>query len=461
MAEEVTKLKNVRRTKLAGFTRKSKSLLSLLDNAWVSTEKLEEVLGELKAAFRALEVAHERYSSVANEAELEAEGDYLEESSISLDDLDLKVASKIKSLETVEKFGSAKLKIEHGIDSFGTPSKVITDLSTAREISFADMRTELNKIEASHNEISREFLNLDPAVDHKALRDSFKTKVADEFDRCKMIGLRYLKDVPAPATESTSRDGGGTGAVRLPGYSATKRETVMLPAFSGDEKTAFLQYPIWKKQWSSHISEYEVKYRATMLLNHLDAKAKEQIVGFENEYEQAMDKLEKYYNDAKKIIKACLDEIRSQPNITAFDYKALVNYKKILVNNYTRLKACGLDHEMSNTAAMGVLVRKFPLQEAVKWQEFLAEQTKECQAKPFPSFMLWLEKAGSSWELLASSGTGVKGKGGSAQVHHSFYGDETDSKQDKSCFKCGQSGHWKRNCPQSSPKGQNQNSNTG
>ena len=41
-----------------------------------------------------------------------------------------------------------------------------------------------------------------------------------------------------------------------------------------------------------------------MLLNHLDAKAKEQIVGFENEYEQAMDELENYYNDAKKIIKA-------------------------------------------------------------------------------------------------------------------------------------------------------------
>ena len=48
----------------------------------------------------------------------------MEESSISLDDLDLKVASKIKSLETAEKFGSAKLKIEHGIDSFGIPSKV-------------------------------------------------------------------------------------------------------------------------------------------------------------------------------------------------------------------------------------------------------------------------------------------------------------------------------------------------
>ena len=161
----------------------------------------------------------------------------------------------------------------------------------------------------------------------------------------------------------------------------------MLPQFSGEEKTAFLQYPIWKKQWSSHITEYESKYRATMLLNHLDAKAKEQIVGFETEYEQAILKLERYYNDPKKLIKACLDEIRGHTNIGAYDYKALVNYKKCLVNNYTRLKASNLDHEMSNTAALAVLVRKFPLHEAVKWQEHLAELDHATQARLFGAFM--------------------------------------------------------------------------
>ena len=35
--------------------------------------------------------------------------------------------------------------------------------------------------------------------------------------------------------------------------------------------------------------EYETKYRATMLLNHLDVKALEQLVGLESEYEKAMD----------------------------------------------------------------------------------------------------------------------------------------------------------------------------
>ena len=68
------------------------------------------------------------------------------------------------------------------------------------------------------------------------------------------------------------------------------------------------------------------------------------------------------------------------------------------MNNHTRLKALKLDHEMSNTAALGVLVKKLPIQEAVKWQEFLAEQDKAEQSKPFPFFIQWLEKAGNSWE---------------------------------------------------------------
>ena len=101
-------------------------------------------------------------------------------------------------------------------------------------------------------------------------------------------------------------------------------------------------------------------------LHHLDAKALEQIIGLETDYDKAVAQLDKYYNNAKKIVKACLDEIRAHPEVKAFDYKALVSYRKCLTNNYTRLKAAELDHEMSNTAALAVLVRKLPIQEAVK-----------------------------------------------------------------------------------------------
>ena len=97
-------------------------------------------------------------------------------------------------------------------------------------------------------------------------------------------------------------------------------------------------------------------------------------------------------------------------------------------------------------------------------KEYLAEQDRDSQAKPFPAFMKWLEKAGASWELLAASGTGARGKGSSSQsqVHHSFYGDDADdSKQGKPCFKCGELGHWKRNCPQGGSKGGSSNTGGG
>ena len=225
------------------------------------------------------------------------------------------------------------------------------------------MRAELEKIEAILSKLMDEkakLITLNPTADIVALSEQFNSRVVDEVARCKKIALEYVKDDVTVTASAADTGGGGK---RRSSFSTTKRETVMLQQFSGEEKTAFLQYLIWKKQWLSHISEYEVKYGATMLLNHLDSKAKEQIIGFENEYDKAMEKLEKYYNDAKKIINACLNEKRSHGNINAHDYRALVSYKKCLTNNYTRLKACNLDHEMSNTAALGVIVRKLPLHE--------------------------------------------------------------------------------------------------
>ena len=61
--------------------------------------------------------------------------------------------------------------------------------------------------------------------------------------------------------------------------SMTKRETMMLPKFSGDEDTAYLKYPIRRKQWMLHITDYEEEYRSTMLLNLLDRLAAERAAG--------------------------------------------------------------------------------------------------------------------------------------------------------------------------------------
>ena len=62
----------------------------------------------------------------------------------------------------------------------------------------------------------------------------------------------------------------------------------MLPKFSGDEDTAYLKYPIWRKLWMSHITDYKAKYWSTMLLNHLDELAAWKTIGLENDYGKAM-----------------------------------------------------------------------------------------------------------------------------------------------------------------------------
>ena len=456
MTEESRRLKTARRMKLAAFTRKQKSLQSLLDSS-VSQDGIKNELEELKKAFENLEEAHENYAAVLEDEEIDREGDYLEASSESLDSMKIKVSEKLKLLDSADKHVGAKVQFENLVRHFGVPSKVISDLATAKEISLASMQSEIDKIEASHENIKSQLMLLDNTADHSELLGRYKTSVVEEVERCKLVGLKYIKEaspsVPLVTVGSEETGGGASSTVRA-GFSTTKRETVMLPQFSGDEKTAFLKYPVWKKQWENHINEYEPKFRATMLINHLDAKTSEQIIGVENEYDKAMSQLDRYYNDGKKIIKACLDEIRAHPNISAFDYKALVAYKKCLINNHTRLKASGLDHEMSNTAVLGVLIRKLPIQEVVKWQEYLSEQDRTVQAKPFPSFMLWLEKAGASWELLAASGTGTKSKTGSLQVHHTFFTESEEagsSKLSKPCFKCGEAGHWKKECTKNSP----------
>ena len=101
MAEQAKKFKNLRRNKKTKFTRKHKHLLGLLEED-STAEKLQEGFAELRGAFTSLEKSHDEYSAVVEESVLDEEGDYLEGPSVTLNEMDKKVASKVHQLRTAE-----------------------------------------------------------------------------------------------------------------------------------------------------------------------------------------------------------------------------------------------------------------------------------------------------------------------------------------------------------------------
>lgn len=311
MVDEVRKANVVRTSKQGAFTRKKNHLVQLLEGA-AQSNKLNAAYKDLSDSFKILEQAHEDFMLVVDEAEMETEASYLDESAKMLSEFDLRVSKAIENqakvasdLEEQKKRDDDKAAKEREYDvalavfktnitGFGKPSTHLTRLSEEKTISFEDMRQEVAKLELSYEKLVGEkvvLINLNPAADLSAEMEQFNILVVQEVEQCKSTGLAYVKDAPPVTTTTAATISPGGGSTRASTFSTTKRETVMLPQFSGDEKSAFLQYPVWKKQWLSHISEYEMKYRATMLLNHLDVKAKEHIIGYENKYDKAMEKL--------------------------------------------------------------------------------------------------------------------------------------------------------------------------
>ena len=301
MAEELKRAKALRVSKRGVFTRKKNHLQQLLDGG-AHTDRLQEAYTDMAEAFKTLEGAHEGVILALEEDQMEAEETYLDALAGELSAMDVKVNTskqtqsaqqaqeKALADEAAQKkaFEGAVAAFKAKVEGFGKPSVNLQQLITEKTISYADTRLEISKLESSQAKLLDERVavsNMDPTADLSGLCDQFTNLVVTEVELCKRLALEYLKeDVTVLPAATTVPSGGGTRSSI--GFSATKRETVMLPKFSGDEKTAFLQYPIWKKQWSVHILEYETKYRATMLLNYLDAKALEQIVGLENDYDK-------------------------------------------------------------------------------------------------------------------------------------------------------------------------------
>ena len=151
-----------------------------------------------------------------------------------------------------------------------------------------------------------------------------------------------------------------------------------------------------------------------------------------------MEKLNKYYGDTKKVIQACVSEIKSHPLVQSFDYKGSISLKTCIENNHMHLKCRKLEHKMSNTSSMEFILKKFPIQENIEWSKHLSKSDPSIQEQSFDEIIKWLNGTEKAWELLAATGTGVTGvkSGGRGNF---FVGSDGNIQ----CYGCGEIGHMK------------------
>ena len=291
--------------------------------------------------------------------------------------------------------------------------------------------------------------SIDPNKDVADLNDLFANDAEKLYIAVQKWVLSELKDSTSPSVPGSSSSSSSTATSNY----STKKESVCLPKFKGDEKEdPYLQYPVWRKEWNLLIVEYDEKYRFTMLSTHLDKAAKEQFVGFENDYEEALKRLDSFYGDASKVVSCVMDEVMSPSVIKDGDYKSLIEYSKILRNNYNRLGNLKLEHEMSNKSAMSLILRKFPRVIAEKWTEYLTSQSVDVKSKPFPNFVEWLNTQKDIWEGLVAAGFVGRGKSSGSNSANAFFSDSQP--RSFTCYGCGGEGHRKRECPEKKPETQ-------
>ena len=354
---------------------------------------------------------------------------------------DRKVAEEQLRIEELNaRFESAKARFTSLITVFKETNSNLED--TLDEASCDDKRRALNRLESEFKDLQAEwvaFSSIDSSKDISDVKTIFTDDVRTVFSTAQKWLLSQLKD-------SSDTSGGVpsvSSVVSAKSSSASRKETIHLPKFSGDEQCSpYLQYPTWKKRWDLHIVDYEEKNHAGLLHDHLDEVARSKLVGWELDYETMMKRLDTFYGDNTKVIKCVLNEVMSQTFIVEGDYDSLISYCAVLENNYNRLLNLqeGLEHEMSNSSAMAMILHKFPRMIRENWEEHLIKQESGVKLKPFNEFIAWLSSKREVWERMASTQAAFHGDG-----DLSFYGNVSE----KACYQCGKVGHLKRDCPDS------------
>ena len=333
------------------------------------------------------------------------------------------------------RFDSAKAELVAGIEAFKRMNLSLKDCVV--EASSADKRREWSKVEAEFHSLKSQMVKvagIDSSQDVSDVNERFAEDAEAPYLESQKWMLCELKTEAVTSFEASAD-----------GICKTKREAVQLPSFKGSERDSpFLEFPTWLSQWNNLIVDYEEKVRARLLYEHVDVAAREKFCGFDRNYDEAMKRLEYYYGNPVKVVRCVMEEVTSPKIVAEGDYKSLLLYSSVIERNYNRLISMELEHEMSNSTTMAVILRKFPRSVMEKWAEFLAAQSNRDKAKPFPLLVKWLISMKEIWERMIF----VNNSKGSKDQHGSFFGDS--SRRQLTCHRCGQEGHVRRDCPRKS-----------
>ena len=480
--------KRKRTTELSNFTRNLNKLNKLFDAAAPSV-LVNPQFGKMTDCYERLEQAHNEYLAVTDvDIEADKEGlAYLNEPDLRHEEALQRYATYLKAdieqqrvvertvadeeswkarenrkqmeeesraaeelrfaQEQKRKFESGKAQLTPSIAAFKRMTLNVKE--TLTDISVVDKRQEWQKVESEFSLLKKQFVQvvgIDHSQDVSDITASFEKDAEKVFvDTQKQI-LGELKDVPFTSGGAVSSDSSSS----VSSNSTIRKEAVQLPKFQGDEnQSPYLKFPVWKKQWDVMIGEYDEQWRPGLLLNHVDESAQSKFVGYETNYNEAIKRLSLFYGDPMKVVHCVLKEVMSPGEISEGDYQGLIEFSVILENNFNRLAAMNLEHEISNSSAMSLILRKFPRSVGERWYDHLSVQSSELKLKPFPILIEWLKSRKEPWQSMAavdvSRSSGPFGLCGSA-----FYGQERNPAsqgQNRVCYGCGMEGHVRRSCP--------------